>query len=137
MTSNPNNQDQTLARRQGIAQLVQRGELKHENPGLYVEGDMTPEEKARTPSYSAAEVQAAFPDLLQINFDEDVDDAGNSHGFYAVLLDGRGPDQKIELGTNPPATTPELIEVIRAYYSKQFNVDALEKGREMFEGLDE
>lgn len=131
MTSNP---DQTLARRQGIAQLVQRGELKHENPGLYVEGDMTPEERARMPDYSAAEVQTAFPDILQINFDEDVDDEGNSHGFYAVLLDGRGPDQKVKLGEAPPATTKALIEVIRAYYREQFNVDALEAGRAAFEG---
>lgn len=130
MTSNP---DPTVARRQGIAQLVQRGELKHQNPGFYLEPDAT----ARVPDYEHLKVQEVFPDILQINFDEDVDEKGVSHGFWAVLLDGRGPDQKVSLGKTPPPDTEGLINVIRAYYSEQYNVAALEQGRAVFDGLDD
>jgi hypothetical protein len=122
--------------RQAIAKLVADGTIKHERPGLYPDDTMSTDERERLPSYDIGEFQKAFPDILQIDFDEMVEEGtGKSLGFNARLVDGRSDPQDVFIEVLPTTTTG-LIELFQAYFKGIYNIEELEKARDVFEGLE-
>lgn len=127
MTSNPNQQ---ALQRQAIAKLVADGVIKHDRPGIYPH-DATPEaECARIPAYDVEEFKRAFPDILQLDFEEHME--GEVVGFVVLFHDGRNDPQRLEVA-DLPANTEQLIEVFRTYFRGVYNIEQLESARDVFE----
>ncbi len=113
--------DQTdnAQQKQAIARLVSQGKMTHESPGQYSNDGIDEESSNAIPEYDLAAVVEAMPDILQIDFDENDKD-----GCWATLEDGKsGESTKVMLGTDPPATTAELISLIQKHYREALSLD--------------
>jgi len=125
-------------RRAAIARLVQRGVMKYEKPGQYFPEEVSEEVREDFPKYDVQALMKAFPEILEIEFDEAVDDdTGESKGMDLILYDGKGADVRIPIGKVPPASTDKLIELMRSHYRSQFNLSNIEETAAVFQGFDD
>lgn len=132
MTSDPN---QVAVQRQAIAKLVADGVIKHDRPGIYPDATTPEEERVLIPAYDVVEFQQAFPDILQVDFEEALEN-GVSTGFVALIHDGRSEPQRVDIGKVLPTNTQGLVEVFRAYFKGIYNIEQLESARDVFEGIE-
>ncbi len=119
-------------RRAAIARLVQRGGLRHESPGQYFPGTKT---KDDYPPYDYRAIAQAFPQALQMHFDDEFDEGGKLVNISLTIMDGKGPDVVIALGKAVPDSTEKLIKAIHDHYRKAFNLDAMREAEDAFAGF--
>lgn len=120
-----------------IQGLARRGGMKHERPGQYFSENATSEFKAEFPTYDIMVIRAAFPNVLEIDVVNDVDDeTGEPSALFAVLKDGNN-DLEVPLGLQLPATTEGLIEKVRVHLRTLIDVASLRETTEVFDGLDD
>lgn len=116
-------------RKQAIARLVAAGKMTREEPGRYAENGY----EGELPDYDPAEVRKAFPDLLEIGFDEVPSDQ-----WYAVLEDGKtGEATRVPLGSAPPPDSDALIEVIHAFFRGALDQDNMDETARALASFDE
>lgn len=126
------NRDQRAA----IARLAQQGGMRHPQPGRYFSDDATAEFKESFPVYDLSMIRKAFPQVLEIDFDRDVDSEGKPT-LSASLKTGNEVMEVAIKGGSPPANTEELIILFRSYIASQLDLENLKRAQEAFDGLDD
>lgn len=87
------------------------------------------------PKYDSQAIRSAFPEALQMHFDDELDDEGQVIGTMLTVADGKGPDVRIPLGTDLPPDTDALVQRMRDHYRGAFDLDALEETADAFAGF--
>ncbi len=136
----PDSKQPDKEREARITRLVAADHMTHEKAGQYTADHVSKRATNSIPDYDKEMVMRAFPNALELKFDEDSD------GCFVIIHDGfqvagNGDadtrDVRIPLGKNPPKNTDALIKCIHAYYRGSLNTDALNKTAALFDAMDE
>lgn len=114
-----------------IDRLVTAGHMTRDTPGVTIADHVSKKARKLVPDYDPALVRKEMPHVLDIFFDRE-----SSGNMLALLRDGN-EEVTVPLGEVCPATTEDLIEVIREHYRKSLDTKSLKEAEDLFAAFDD